>query len=267
MTSLFSFGAFRSIACAVAVASFAVSAQAAITFTDGAFSNWDVQPVNTNATTLLTIGAQSTSGNPGAYLASRYELNQSSTAFDAIYTRTAAFNPLFVWRPAVDGALAAMDFSMDMRTISAVGINCGTGCTYVRAAIKQGDKIFTVGSSDVLAPFAQWFRQDWHFDSASNWLPFIGTDKPDFSTSGADITFGLRITQGSSCSFSGGCFASTVFTGVDNYSVTLTGVSVATVPVPQPFAMLLAGLGLVGSIARRGKQDARNPRSLVKPSA
>jgi hypothetical protein len=47
--------------------------------------------------------------------------------------------------------------------------------------------------------------------------------------------------------------ASDLVTLNEEYRLRLSGVSVSPVPEPETYAMLLAGLGLVGAMARRRK--------------
>lgn len=82
----------------------------------------------------------------------------------------------------------------------------------------------------------------------------FGSENASFSLNSADpfSTYSMNFTPGASGSYN----FSYQNSGGDNVGILLDNVSVSPVPEPETYAMLLAGLGLLGFAARRRKVNA-----------
>jgi len=227
----------------------ALQAQA-IGFTDGDFDTTQWQQVVVAQAGVSTLSFTRFDdpgfGNPGAYWSHLFQ-RPATTTTDSSDTRVANIFTGFSYDPAVSGAPAAFDFSLDLRGVSTSFTFANTGS--IRPALLQGGVVYTVAGTDKQSLLGPWTSASWHFDATTPWIAGSGTDTPDFSASGAPIQFGYRFGLATSCAGASGCRAGNAFSAIDNFHVDVT--SAAPVPEPGALALALAGLLVVGQMARR----------------
>jgi len=238
--------------------SFAWTAPAAtVMLQDGTFSNSDW-----TATTYFQSGSVSgtgaqvvSGGNPGAYRQLTFSWPQIASPSNHT-TFVANFGAL-VFNPSLSGEILSLQIEYDLARISGSANFTDTGG--YRPVLLQGGNMFilTTGAQS-LANNVNWTPHSVTSLSPLDWSPItgFGSGQPDFSGSGAAITFGYRVSMGVNCP--GGfthCFAESVASGLDNFKVTITTAdSRSDVPEPSTAAMaaLSAGLAALGSRLRRG---------------
>lgn len=236
----------RPVAAAALLGPLALAAQA-VGFTDGDFATTQWQQVVVAQTGVSTLSFSVVDdpgfGNPGAYWQHLFQRPQTFTT-DTSDTRVANIFTGFAYDPAVLGAPTSFDFSLDLRGIGTTFTFANTGS--IRPALLQNGIVYTVASTDQQALLGFWTSASWHFAGNAAWVPGVGTGAPDFSASGAPIQFGYRFSLGTSCSGASGCRAGNAFSGIDNFHV-----EVGVVPEPGTGLLALAGLLVMGQVARR----------------
>lgn len=118
----------------------------------------------------------------------------------------------------------------------------GMGASF-NAGASSGGVLFTAGASPGSLPGgnAVGFTSDAAFDSNSNTLGINGGEWAAFSITGSS----------GSLDFLSGMHVRSLVNGQSEGFVTIT-----PVPEPSTYALMLAGLGIVGFVARRRRQDA-----------
>lgn len=207
---------------ATTLALFANSA-AADTVSDGDFTHWTF-----DATGTATASREATGGNPDGRL-NVTTISGSLVYGTAILTSTATLN-------ALQGA--AFDFSVDV--LAGTG-SYGAGQA-IQLLVEQNGTVYgtflgTTGSHATWKTFSS--SKGTFEQTAFSRLIGAGPVNPDFS-GGALTRFGFAAGNESS---------GTLTQYYDNFS--LTSPAIAPVPEPETYALLLAGLGLVGFAARR----------------
>lgn len=228
-------------AAVLATLSISTAAHAAIV-SDGDFSAWSsfyfvtddpyvVSPgPNTSNGTTTRV---STGGNPGAYL----QAVDTFTTGDTIWT--GGIKNDYSYNPAVDGAIATLSVTADVRQIT------NNGSSAWQLVVEQsGQRYYSY-------PWAGFSGSTWLHVTASDlsatsfstnpWSGYLGilpsANHPDFGTTGAPIQFGFMFGNRV---LGNGTLTNTL--GLDNFSV------VTTSPVPLPTAVWLFGSGLLGLI-------------------
>ncbi|MCB5183634.1 PEP-CTERM sorting domain-containing protein [Methylobacillus gramineus] len=216
-------------------------------FSDAEWTQYSIE--NTGGQVLNWSALDNTGGNPGSY--SLLDFNKAATSQPGLSAiRVANIYDGFAYNPAVSGALDTLSFTFDAKGFSS-NINTQVSA-YLRPVILQNGISFSVASSDTIVTVGNWNTLTWSFTSASNWGdPYNDVEfNPDFSASGAPIQFGFRFSLNLSCSGAFGCRQTLARTGVDNFQV-----SVTAVPEPSAYAMMFAGLSLLGLARRRKMQQ------------
>lgn len=200
------------------------SSAAANTIADGDFTNWAFDTTGT-----ATVSREATGGNPDGHL-NVTTLSGSLVYGTAIFTSTATLN-----------ALQGESFGFSVDVLAGPG-SYGAGQA-IQLLVEQNGAIYG-NFLDTTGSHATWntFSASGTFDqSAFSRLIGAGPVNPDFS--GGTLTrFGFAAGNESS---------GTLTQYYDNFS--LTSPAIAPVPEPETYALLLAGLGLVGFAARRHK--------------
>lgn len=208
---------------ATSLALFANTA-AADTVSNGDFTHWTFDSTGT-----ATASREATGGNPDGRL-NVTTISGPLVYGTAIFTSTATLNVL-------QGE--SFDFSVDV--LAGPG-SYGAGQA-IQLLVEQNGAIYG-NFLDTTGSHATWntFSASGTFDqSAFSRLIGAGPITPDFS--GGTLTrFGFAAGNESS---------GTLTQYYDNFS--LTSPAIAPVPEPETYALLLAGLGLVGFAARRHK--------------
>jgi len=217
----------------MAICAVPLAAHGASTFSDGTFnpSNWGFETIGSGTVTFGQIAA---GGNPGQYRQIDQVVNQNTGWFYS-FSRYGTTMPTR-YEPAVSGAIASVDFSIDSRTISVLsgqvpGIGLG---------IKQGSLVF------MQTAFFNGFANTWTTYSVNSLTPasfscINGAGSLDFSASGAPIRFGF-ITANAS-------FSATTTGSVSDYDNFFVNV----VQVPAPGALALLGLSVPCLLRRRAR--------------
>jgi hypothetical protein len=211
-------------------------AQAA-TFFDGTFNDADwTRIVNITEgpfSSFEETASQSLSGgNPGAFRSMTHTWGNNTAA------RIYHFNVNAIYDPAVEGAIASIDYSADVRGLpgSTIGGVFGDGF-----AIQQDGRIFRTGTTGI-GNNSPWQTVSLLNLTSGNFIALDGGSEPDFSITGSSIQFGY--IRGN---FIPTRTVRTVAHGIDNWSVTL---NLATVPVPEPSKTpepsTIISLGLLG---------------------
>jgi|SRR5215469_10077630 len=195
----------------------AASIVAPVIFSDKAYSdaNWAI-PDSLFMDASVT-GQQASGGNPGSF-------RQIGLIFAERPDYAANLNGTFVYTPATQGAITAIDYNFDLKTINAFGASY---CPL----IKQGGELFYDSLSCATTTENIWTNYDRALELDQFTPLHGGPDKPDFDN-GSTITFGYLATTG------GAGFYESI-TGIDNDPITLT-VSTSTVPEPSLWLPLIA---------------------------
>jgi hypothetical protein len=195
-----------------------------ITFSDNTFnpSDWSLTTQTKGAGGNVTAVQQSSGGNPGAYRQVTVNVNGSSDS--EVYAFNLKNGAMVT--PASTGAIISLSYSEDRNT---------TGQEY-GPAIEQGSNLYYAyaGSGGT----SGWQSNTMTFTpgaATNNLLTAFGTDMsssvhPDFSATGAPMTFGFAAIDNSTAS------SFTAVSGYDNWSIGVTTNS----PVPEP-----AGIGML----------------------
>ncbi|MGE0857469.1 MAG: hypothetical protein AB7P42_00100 [Gammaproteobacteria bacterium] len=216
------------------VFTFASSLSQAATFADGSFAdNWTTITVGdgTSAAARVTSG-----GNPNSYFSITNVTDPGESVY-GVYLKTTA-----VYTPALEGAIASIDYDEDAKFFVGGGNHQAGGM-----ALRQNGVLYITNTA------AYTNGADWGPLMTSMLTPpsvavtFAGLSAedfstiadvnlhPDFSASGAAITFGFFRANGSS---------NTRVSGIDNWSVTVN-TATATVPLPAAIYAQLAGVALL----------------------
>lgn len=225
----------------------AMAAESGFSVGDISDAQWTQSEIeNTGGQTLSWSAVDNGGGNPGSY--GLFSFNKAATSqFGSSAIRVANIYNQFTYDPAVSGALESVTFTLDAKGFSSNVTS--QAAAFLRPVIEQNGISFSVLSIDSLISVGNWNTFTWSFTSSSNWVDAIAGDPafvPDFSASGAPIQFGFRFSLNLTCNSSVGCRPTLTSTGVDNFQV-----SVTSVPEPGTYAMMLAGLGLLGFASRR----------------
>ncbi|MEM7147522.1 MAG: hypothetical protein AAF591_20570 [Verrucomicrobiota bacterium] len=185
---------------------------AGVTFMDGTFANanWNLNVVSTSGGSI-TAGQVGAGGNPGSYrlVTNSGTIPPAGSVFLAAYH----LNPSFVYDPGAMGAIDTISWSIDYQNFSS-----GQA---LQLGFQQGGSFFATTSVFVTtgSGTGSWFP---HAQGPLMEGDFGGA--PDFSATGAPITFGFRTANSGQLG--------TFEVGYDNISITVT-------PVPEPRGVLL----------------------------
>ncbi len=182
----------------------AAGAAADVSFSDGVFNNADWNLAGyffTGQADAPTAFGVSSGGNRGEYR--RINHNNFTNIMVSYHLRNGA-----VYNPAVNGAIAAIDFSMDLAAIQNLnGINIA-----MHLCVFQNGVYYM--SSGFINDQPRWMHFVTTGATAENFSQLgDGTSHPDFSGAGAPIQFGIVASNDNT-----GVFASRAV-GVDNWGV------------------------------------------------
>lgn len=221
----------------VALAVAATIAPAAVVgFSDGTFNDTDWTTVTIQDTTpgSAATGASGQSVSDGSPAPYRHTTHSWDTTHSGVSIFFAHLAPAFIYAPAVHGPVTSLDYSFDYKAFSAPYV----GAVGVNLVILQDGNYYT-RPSYAAVPGNPWTHAAHTSLIASDFTLFGGTGNPDFSASGAPLTFGYFTGNGGS-----GIAAHLVATaGIDNFAVALN-------TVPEPSALAIAA-GLVPALVRR----------------
>lgn len=162
------------------------------------------------------------------------------------------------WNPAVQGGIDRIDISMDIAGVFSSFASGATGG--IRPVLSQGGQIYSVFGSGVAINRSTVGPTTWSLHATDNWLQINSATGLDLSANGAPLLFGFRFDLGSSCSGATGCTIASTVTNVSHPRYEVFPVA-APVPEPPSWALLLAGLLLTGSHARRRSVAGRAARA------
>jgi uncharacterized protein (TIGR03382 family) len=200
------------------------AALGSFTFSDGTFNTGDWSQTSFQYGPNGGSGSPSqvlSGGNPGA---ARYITNSCGSFFSGALN--AQYYEAFSYNPAVDGPLSALTFSIDSRFED--------GLQAVSFVVRQGGSTWQAG---YFLNTSQWATYSMS-PAANDWFAMTGasvpTPAPDFSASGAPITFGFWTGNGTAGGF--GYSRSGWF---DNFTVSF-------IPTPGATSAALLGVALLG---------------------
>lgn len=223
----------RLIASILLLAAVAAPASAA-SYADGNFldADWSASILAQSGPPASFAAARFASGgNPDAYR----RLSHTYGGFGDITTGH-LFAPA-VYDPAAQGALAEVDVAFDLLLLN----GGASGTVAYGALLEQAGTFYRAG---FVLSTAAWTSYSLEGLTAASFAKVSGAGAatPDFSAAGAPITFGYYAANGT-----GLASQTSTLSGIDNWEVTVT----AAIPEPETYALLLAGLGLLGFGARR----------------
>jgi len=223
-----------------------VSPALAITITDGTFNNSDWSTTKVADTTpnndASSNNYQASGGLPGEYRVTEHYWqvsgpNSVTIAFAHIY------NP-FSYDLATQGTLESVSYSFD-----AILSWDSPEWTQTRGyffLIEQNSNYYV--SQRTYADLNAGWQDVEGTLTADQFNLYGGSGNPDFSSTGAPLSFGYMTDNG------GSYWAGTIWLssggGVDNFSFTTNAA-----PIPEPATMLLLGSGLVGLAGFRRKKN------------
>ncbi|MCA0374469.1 MAG: PEP-CTERM sorting domain-containing protein [Gemmatimonadetes bacterium] len=241
------------LAAAVLAPTFApttVDAQS-ITYTAGAFpdAQWTETIRGLSAPVTFTRTPLTTGGNPG----DMFRLDVAIAATTGANTFNVAWiNSGFVFNPAVDGTFTGVSFSMDVIGLATAGFSAPF-YGFIGASMQQNG-VFFQASTPLSVASTQWSTLQFNWLATDTWTASVPGTQPDFSATGAPITFGFRSGFSTNCPNVNGCSAARASLGLDNYAVTIS--STRVVPEPSTWALSAAGLLAIGGAARRRRRTA-----------
>lgn len=237
---------FNALAIAGVTLSLGLPVEAA-TFTDQTFNLADYTITKSLQTGTATISQTLTGGNPGSAILVDYLVPPSANELGSVFY----LNNSFTYDPGSSGTLSMVTFSIDknVNIMPPPAPDFGNGQSFL---IYQGGNYY-VGAV-ALASTTNAYQTATLAATASNFslitnLSSGATDStahPSFAA--GIIKFGFRNGFGFDPQT-----AAEVTILEDNFNVTLTP-SVAAVPEPETYAVMLVGLGLLGWRARRSRR-------------
>jgi len=198
-------------------------------FSDGTFndSDWTLVIKTSGNGGTVSASQYTSGGNPGAYRRIENTVNAGSKSSPSVvygfHIRSGA-----TYDPSTQGPIAYIDYSEDSRMFSGFGDGQGTG-----PALLQSGKYYY--ASGLYAKQSVWTTQTLSSLVAADFVNVSDpNDHPDFSASGAPITFGfVRYNSTRSAGYS-------ITAGIDNWEV-----SVASVPEPRSLKLFVTALALL----------------------
>jgi hypothetical protein len=235
---------------------------ATIVLTDETFSDadWTATVISQTGSLSGVVAQSAAGGNTGAYRRQTFSWPQIASPSSHSLT-IASFGPLFFDPSASDGILS-IEFEFDLARISGPSNFASTGF-YRPYLLQDGDMFVLATTAANLADNANWTPHSHLSTSPSDWNPVVGfgSGSPDFSSSGAPITFGYRVLLGLSCpSGYSSCVSGSVASGLDNFKVTITTPDPPPpTDVPEPSTAAMASLGVVIAVfaSRRRSTSGR----------
>lgn len=225
---------------------FSSMAAASVTFSDGTFnlSDYSISTYQTGGADI-TVSQTLVGGNPGAAL--QVDTHIPATAVSAFYTTEYLVNKTFQYDPSLQGAIDSIEFTYD-----AYGAISRPASHAVAVVLTQGGNIYsyvdvisdpTLGGTYVTAHAAGLKATDFSLiTDLKNITAVDPTQHPSFSS--GTLGFGIP-----GFLYGNGFFGIPDTSSVvkfDNLSFTISAV-----PEPETYAMLLAGLGLIGFVGCR----------------
>lgn len=202
--------------------------------------------------------ATATGGNPGDALQLEFSAPRMTPGSHQLIV--AWMNGGLAYDPSASGAVERFAFAIDAAGLFSSGIS-GTFYGYLRPMIQQDGNLFSVGSSSLQIPSSDWTTMSWNWLATDNWITAPGVPVgalPDFSASGAPITFGFRLDVGLTCNAQTGSLCSAPAFGaiVDNFRVDVWAMPSTSVPEPSSLLLLAAGVGVLLLSGRLRKRAA-----------
>lgn len=235
----------------------AAPAFATTSFSDTTFSSSDYILTSFAGPSVTTSLAQSASGNPGTALEGTYRASSGNGA-GVLFT---ALNQNFVYDPTMSGAITSISASLDRYFSPTVdGLPIAVGSYSLRILAEQNGQIyqtvFTFGPLNQLG--GDWYTLATSNIQASDFKLF---DPANFGApgsltgldyAGSAITFGFAMRAAGAVDNNGAPvdLPSAGTLRADNFSI-----SIASVPEPSAWLMMVLGLGFVGAAMRRTKRD------------
>lgn len=234
---------FSVVCTTLLVAAVTTSAGASVVILDQTFNSadWTVSVVGGAGGATQGATQVATGGNPGSYRQMSHDLPAASN--------------IIVWHtynavgydPATQGAITSIDYSEDRIELSPPFAGAAIGGAFI---LQQGGGTWVANNNLVFSNLS-WAPVSLTGLVASNFIASIGaTGSPDFSTSGAPITFGIQRSNTNSNPLESGV-AVTTTNGLDNWQVTIN-----QAVVPAPAAVWLLGTGVVGLIGWSRRRSA-----------
>jgi hypothetical protein len=225
---------------AVIAAALATPANASVIILDQTFNSadWTVSIVGGTGGATQAVAQIATGGNPGNYRQMAHNLPAASNI-----TVWHTYNAV-AYDPATQGAIASIDYSEDRIELSPPFAGAAIGGAFI---LQQGSGTWRANTNLAFSN-TSWATVSLTGLVASNFIAAIGTSGlPDFSASGAPITFGIQRSNTNSNPISGGVGFTTT-NGLDNWRVT---VNQAVVSVPAAVYLFGSALGLMGVMRRK----------------
>lgn len=219
------------------------------------FTQYDMYTSDWNQVVERTAPAHSTSwfaqpfgGNNDSWLAIGYQHAASNAAYSDTIIVSSVFRN-YAYTPWYFGAVDEISISFDAKGFNSTFPNASTAFLY--PIIQQDGVVYSVSGSGYAAiTVGDWSTYRFNYSATDNWVSLNSADKPDFSTNGSDITFGVRFGMLVSCP--GSCNSISTTTGLDNFSYSVY--AAPAVPEPSSYALMLAGLAVTAAYARKRRQ-------------
>lgn len=212
-------------------------------------ANWSQTVIlqNNASHTAGVNGRVATGGNPGAYRQQTitFTANDGSLVIDN-------FSSALTYDPSA-GEVLSIRFDYDLATLFS-DLPVSDLARY-SPRLRQGGKVFVLDPVEDGTKGSQWASFS-HTTVEGDWRYRLGTESPDFSTSGSPIEFGYRIYLPGSCAGCPFTQASNI-SGIDNFTVTIQTPDDPTGAVPEPstFGAMLGGAVALLFAGRRRKVD------------
>jgi hypothetical protein len=207
----------------------------AATFFDGTFNNsdWTEQQLiltgsePSDPTATFSAGQVLSGGNPGAYLSTTQNYNGPNQSIAVSH-----LNGTEIWNPGASGGISSISYSFDLNFFNYPGTGSVPSNAVGYAPILYQSGNFYIGT-EVVTVSPTWVSFSLSDLTATSFILLNGSSNPNFTISGAPITFGFGSLNGTCCDA-----PTTTISGLDNWSVT---VDTATTPLPSTWFMLLSG--------------------------